>query len=422
METFLVVLCLFLLPVLFCLSLIDISLRSVNYYKISSIHRHGNRKAEKLFSLLSSPERAVAVLLFSRYTLTAFLFLIVGVFLNELPVAAVYKFLLAPAITLFLLVLLEYIPRMLAVQNPERIAFTLLKPFEWVLKLNMYLPVPQLCERLASRLLRVYGVNVEKIFSQYSVNEIKMFLSLRRTKSESDLQKQTIDYKFFEFSGILVREVMVPRPFVKAVEVNTPLPNLLKAVREHGYSRMPVYRNNFDNVLGILYTKDIIGAAEPFFLEHHLRKPFFIPETATAQKAFQNMQRNHVYMALVVDEYGGIDGIVTLEDLIEELMGEIHDEYDEEVEMLHKVTESSWLLEGNLPLKELNSNLSLDLPEDRSYTTVAGFLLSILDKIPVEKEQIRYGDYLFSIEKMAGNKISKVALRLPQPVKDPNAG
>ena len=418
METLILTLSVLLLPVLFCLSLIDISLRSLNYYKISSIHRHGNEKAEKLFSLLSSPERAISVLLFSRYTLTAFLFLSAGAYLYKIPLNPAYKLALAPVLALLTLIVLEYVPRMLAVQNPERIAFTLLKPFEWVLKVNLYLPVPQACERLASRMLRLYGFNVEKIFSQYSVNEIKMFLSLRRGRSEQELQKQTIDYKFLEFSGRRVREVMVPRPFVKAVDINTPLPSLLKMIQEHGYSRMPVYRGNFDNVLGLLYVKDVIGAGESFSLEEHLRKPFFLPESATVQNAFQNMQRNRAHMALVVDEYGGVDGIVTLEDLIEELIGEIHDEYDEDVEMLHKVTENNWLLEGNLPIKELNQNLNLDLPEDPSYTTVAGFLLSVLDRIPAEKEEIHYGNLLFCIERMTAHKISKVTLRLPQPSKD----
>lgn len=418
MEAILISISVLLFPILFCLSLLDLALRSVNYYKISSIHRHGNKKAEKLFSLLSSPERAISVLLFVRYSLTSILFLILGASFLALDLNPLYKVGLASVLILAALILLEYIPRMLAVQNPERIAFTLLKPFELVLRWNRYFPLPQGCEKLASRLLRLYGFNGEKIFSEYSVNEIKMFLSLRRGKEESELRKQTIDSKFVDFTGRRIREVMVPRPFVKSVEVNTPLRVLLKVIQENGYSRMPVFRTNFDNILGILHVKDIIGALEPFSLEQYLRKPFFIPETATVQSAFQHMKRNRAHLAVVVDEYGGVDGIVTLEDLIEELIGEIHDEYDEDVELLHKVTEGTWLLEGNLAIKELNQNLNLDLPEDSSYTTVAGFLLSILDKIPTEREEIRYGNLLFGIEKMVGHKISKISLKLPQPLKD----
>jgi putative hemolysin len=405
-------------PVLLALSLLDLSLRSLNYYKINSIHRQGNEKAKKLFSLLSSPERAISVLLFLRYSLTAIFFIVLGVWFLSWKVSFAYKAIVAPFLLLALMVLLEYIPRMLAVHNPERIAFTMLTPFAMVLKLNKYLPLPQACERIASGFLRLYGFKSQKIFSEYSVNEIKMFLSLRPEKADGQLRKQTFDSKFADFSGRRVREVMVPRPFVKAVEINTPSRILVKTIQDNNYSRIPVYRSNLDNILGILHAKDIIGADPGFSLEHYLRPPFFIPETATVHDAFQNMRRSRAHLAIVVDEYGGVDGVVTLEDLIEELLGEIHDEYDEDVEMLHKVNEHNWLLEGNLPIKELNHNLGVDLPQDPSYTTVAGFVLSILDKIPAEKQEISYGMLRFRIEKMQANKISKISIKLPHTTKE----
>ncbi len=348
----------------------------------------------------------------------AIFFILLGMWLLSLQFSLAYKVILAPFLLAGAMVLLEYIPRMLAVHNPERIAFVMLTPFAIVLKLNEYLPLPQACERIASGFLRLYGFKSKKIFSEYSVNEIKMFLSLRPEKADGQLRKQTFDSKFADFSGRRVREVMVPRPFVKAVEINTPSRILVKTIQDNNYSRLPVYRSNLDNILGILHAKDIIGIDSGFSLEPYLRRPFFVPETATVHDAFQNMRRNRSHLAIVVDEYGGVDGIVTLEDLIEELLGEIHDEYDEDVEMLHKVNEHNWSLEGNLPVKELNHNLGVDLPEDPSYTTVAGFLLSILDKIPAEKQEISYGTLRFRIEKMQGNKISKISIKLPHTTKE----
>lgn len=414
MPALLATLIVFLFPLIFSLSSFDIALRSIQYYRINAYQLHGNKKAVKLFSLLSSPERAISVLLFLRYTLTAVLYLIAGILIYTLPIRQGWRIALYPSAIFLFLILLEYIPRMLAVRNSERVAFALVTPFGWLLRLNRFLPLPQVTERIASALLRVYGFNAEKIFSEYSVNEIKMFLSLKRHSADPELKKQTIDSKFVDFSDRRVREVMVPRPFMKTVEINTPLRNLLKIIQENGYSRMPVYRNNLDNILGVLHVKDIIGATEPFSLESFVRRPFFVPETATVRAAFQNMQRNHSHLAIVVDEYGGVDGIVTLEDLIEQLIGEIQDEYDEEIQMLQRVSENTWMLEGNLPILELNQKLSLAIPESSSYTTIAGFLLSILDNIPQEKEQIRYGDMIFSIEKMAAHKIARVQVRLPQ--------
>lgn len=414
MQAILASLIAFIALFIFCLALFDIALRSIQYYRISSIERHGNEKAARLFSLLSSPEQAISVLLFLRYTLTACLFLCAGILIYRAPLPALSRALLLGLSVAIAIILLEFVPRMLAVQIPERIAFALLGPFAWVLKLNRLIPMPQAFERLASRLLRLYGFNVEKIFSEYSVNEIKMFLSLRQNPHDAELKKQTLESKFLDFSDRRVREVMVPRPFVKSLEINTPLRNLLRLIQENGYSRMPVYRNSFDNILGILHVKDVLSAAEPFLLEAHIRPPFFIPEAATVRSAFQNMQRNHAHMAIVVDEYGGVDGIVTLEDLIEELIGDIQDEHDEEVQMLHPAGENHWILEGNLTIKELNEKLHLDLPEDTAYTTVAGFLLSLLDKIPAEREQVRYGECVFTIDRMTGHKIARVQVKLPQ--------
>jgi putative hemolysin len=412
-EAVLAIFIIVFVPTLFCVSLLDIALRSVHYYKISSIHRQGNQQAQKLFTLLSSPERSISVLLFLRCTLSGALYLTLSALLMSLGIRILYFFLLAPFLILTVLVVCEYVPRMLAVQNPERIAFTLLKPFEYVLALNRYFPLPQACERFASAILRLLGFNGEKIFSQYSVNEIKMFLSLRRGNQDADVRRRALDQKFLQLTDRRVREVMVARPLVKGIEINSTLSGVLKAISDTGYSRLPVFRGSPDNILGILRAKDVLGVNEGFSLEHYLHKPFFIPESATVQTAFQNMRRNKVDLAIVVDEYGGVDGIVSIEDLIEELIGDVRGEARQEAEVAHKLNDGTWIVEGNMPIKDLNENLNLDLPEDSSYTTVAGFLLTVLDKIPAEKEEIRYGNLLFSVEEMTGNTIAKVFVKLP---------
>lgn len=411
MEAILVSVCAILFVFLFGITLLDVALRSIQYGKIRSIHRKGNANAFRLLRILAAPEASISTLLFLKYSLTALFFISLGAVLSLTNLSIASKCLLAPVLVILLVIFVEYVPRMLAVHNPERAAFALVRPFELLLKLNRLIPLPQASERLASRFLRLYGFNGQRIFSEYSVNEMKMFLNTQRNKTEPDLKRQNL--MVIDFAGRRVREVMVARPLVKAMEINTPLRIMLMFIQEHGYSRIPIFRGNLDNILGLLYVKDLLGANEPFTLEQYLRRPFFIPESATVQAAFQNMRRNRAHLAIVVDEYGGVDGIVTLEDLIEELIGEIKDEYDKDVEMVQKVTDGIWILEGNLTIKELNQNLDLDLPEDSSYTTVAGFLISMMDKIPSERDQVHFGDLHFSVEKMAGNKISKVSLRMP---------
>jgi CBS domain containing-hemolysin-like protein len=244
-----------------------------------------------------------------------------------------------------------------------------------------------------------------------------MFVHSGRLKEETEIRREPI-YKLSDFNGGRVREVMKGRPMVKALDVHTRLDIALMIMQDSGHSRMPVFRGSLDNILGILHVKDIIGVAHTFSIEQYLRKPFFIPKSASIQAAFQTMRRNRAHLAIVIDEYGGVDGIVTLEDLIEELIGEIQDEHDNEVEQLHQVNEGTWLIEGDLPIKDLNQNLNLDLPENSSYTTVAGFLISMMDKIPAENEKVNFGNLQFAVEKMKGNQITTISLRLTNPPND----
>jgi putative hemolysin len=241
-----------------------------------------------------------------------------------------------------------------------------------------------------------------------SEEEMKALLSLG-VKGMSPRRKMMI-------SGILdigsrpVREIMVPRPQVKAIAIDAPRDQVLEFIQSAEFSRFPVFRGRLDNIEGSIHTKDIL----PFLVDRReielgkiLRTPLFIPETASIEKVFLQMQEAAQHLAFVVDEFGNMEGIVTMEDIIEEIVGEIQDEYDRELEdLILMVGESEYIVKGQTPVKDVNQRLFLDIPEKGEYTTIAGFFLSVFGKIPKKGDSLDYGEWRFVVEKMNRRHIS----------------
>jgi putative hemolysin len=203
---------------------------------------------------------------------------------------------------------------------------------------------------------------------------------------------------------------------MKAIDVGSTYEQILDAILSTGYSRIPVYRGRLDNIEGLVHTKDIIAYLidkKEFDIQKLLRQPFFVPESASIEKVLVQMQANAVHLAFVVDEFGAMEGIVTLEDIIEEIVGEIRDEYDEKVEdWLHQEGKNICVVKGNVSIKELNQRLSLDLPQTSDFTTLAGFLFSKFGRIPREHDALQHNGNQFTVEKMNKRHISLVRIIL----------
>ena len=230
-----------------------------------------------------------------------------------------------------------------------------------------------------------------------------------------------------ELSQSAVKEIMVPRPDVIAVPLDMPPDTLLQRVAESGHSRLPVYHQNMDNIVGVVYAKDLLRAqvpvagepAEEPVLERIMRRPYFVPETKKVDELLREFQLRRVHIAVVVDEYGGTSGIVCMEDVIEEIVGDIQDEFDDEAEEILKIGEGIYLCDARVGLDELNEYPEFDLPED-SFETLGGFVFDLFGKIPVKYEKERYGRADFVIQQMEGNRISsvKIVIRRESPAAD----
>ena len=232
-------------------------------------------------------------------------------------------------------------------------------------------------------------------------------------EDDLSMEKEEMIRGVFTLSETTVKEVMVPRIDVAFVSLDMGREEVMDKVADSGHSRLPVYRDTIDNVVGILYAKDLLRRQEPgegFDIEQVIRKPpFFVPDSKKLDSLLREMRRRHVHIAVAVDEYGGVSGIVCLEDILEEIVGDIQDEFDNEREDIIEIGEKVYLCDARVDIEDLNAELDLELP-DSGFDTLGGFVFDLFGKIPVRYEKVTYGDTDFIIQDMDGHKIKSVKI------------
>jgi CBS domain containing-hemolysin-like protein len=255
--------------------------------------------------------------------------------------------------------------------------------------------------------------------------EIRAMAEVASEEEAIEEGEKELIHSIFEFGDTLVREVMVPRPDIVAAPVVSSMRSVLDLVLRHGYSRIPVYRGSLDDVEGVVYAKDLLrhlhAGKESVPLEKIMREPYFVPETKKVDDLLRDMQQRRVHIALVTDEYGSVAGLVTIEDLLEELVGEIADEYDREEPQIEPVDEHTYRVNGRLSIDDVNELLDVELPHD-GWDTVGGLMYGLLGAVPTQGETVTYDDLTFTAEKVQGRRIAKVLItRIDEPDSEPSA-
>lgn len=312
------------------------------------------------------------------------------------------------AISYFSLVFGELIPKALAIKHPEPIAMAMSKPL--VLFSKLFRPFVWLLSLSTNLFLKPMGEKVSP-GSFISEEEIKLLLKEGREKGVFNQTEQELIHSVFEFNDISVKEVMVPRPKIHAIQIDMPPKELLKYVTENKFSRYPVYKTNFNDIVGILYFKDLLGILtleKPVVLKDLLHPVYFVPETMQVSHLLKELQRRRIQMAIVINEYGSVEGLVTMEDLVEEIVGEIQDEYDIEDRPVERLKDGSWVIDASLNVRDLRNDYGLPIPESADYETLGGFVLAQLQDMPKGGEIIQYGDHKFTIVDMEGRRIAKL--------------
>lgn len=307
----------------------------------------------------------------------------------------------------------ELAPKSLAIQFPETTTFVVSLPLQ--IFYRIFKPAIWVLNSTANFFLRTVGIPpASPTELVHSADELEMLVTegARRgvlTKTEEELLSS-----IFEFADTTAREIMVPRTEVIAIEDTTDREKLIRIVIEEGYSRMPVYHETIDNVIGIIYTKDLISLLEHrdlIVLQDIIRPAVFIPEQIKISKLMRDLQQQKSHMAIVVDEFGGMQGIVTMEDILEEIVGEIHDEYDEVVKEVEQATDGSAVVDAKIDIANFNERFNCDIPESAEYETLSGFLYKLTGKIPDVKEEISYRNLHFTILKKTNRRVRQVKVR-----------
>jgi len=291
----------------------------------------------------------------------------------------------------------------LAVSTPVRGFFVLLRPLIWVL------------QQASEVALRAIGVEPPGPDDDvHSEAELKMLLSRSTEHGEIELGEQEMLYKVFDFADKEAADVMVPRPEVVALSIDLPPEQALEAVMDAPYTRYPVYRGTLDDIVGILHVRDLFhalrerGMAE-VKIEGIVRPAHIVPETKDLAALLQEFRRTNAHMAIVVDEYGAMEGIVTLEDLLEEIVGEIEDEFDLPDESVEEVDEDTIRIDGTFPIDDFNERFRTDLPVE-DYHTMAGFVFGLLGRQPEVGDDVSHDGMRFDVLEVEGSRIDKLAV------------
>jgi putative hemolysin len=244
--------------------------------------------------------------------------------------------------------------------------------------------------------------------------ELLYFIEEGKSSGIIDTAEYEIINRVLEFTETTAKEIMIPRPDVVALELNTKHNEIIKVVTEEGFSRIPVYNETVDNIVGIVFAKDLISMIEyenTIVLEEIIRPATFVPETKKISQLLREFQQQKIHLAIVIDEFGGTEGIITLEDIIEEIVGEIHDEYDEIKLSYTKETDGTWIIDGGMNISDFNTTFSAQIPEDVDYETINGFLHKLTGRIPDSKEEIQFGNISFTIIRKSERRIEKIKVK-----------
>jgi putative hemolysin len=415
---------LYLIPLVFFLLLSvffsgsETAFMAVDRLRLKFLAESGDKTAASIKDIVSNPDRFLGVILLgntiSNIGAASLVTFVVTSYVprDRTETAGIVSTIV---LTLIVLIFCELSPKMLAAAHSEALCRRLIGPIRfsmWFLS-----PFARLAGRLANVIVRLAGMSApaSPFAHALSEEEIRAIIEGSATATIADEKKEMLA-NVFEIGATRVRSVMIPRMEVTAVEVDAPVREILDLVQKTNYSRIPVYRQNFDNILGILNVKDLLqklGGDGEINLKVMLRPAHFVPDMATLEAVLHQMQSMHLHMAIVVDEFGGVEGIVTLEDLLEEIVGEIRDEHDMETESVRELGPNLYSVAGSLPVKDFNRMFDVEIPESPDYATIVGFLQARTGRLLQEGESIRYKTLAFSIEKVEGFKAVSVRVRLP---------
>ena len=399
----------------------EIAFISLNDAKIEKQAKEGNKKAKQIEKMLKNPSKFLATIqigitlagfLSSAFASDTFADKLAPILNSLIPNVSigVWKGISIVIITLilsfFTLVFGELVPKRLAMKHYEKISFATIGVIKTISMITA--PFVKLLTISTNIVSKMFGVseNEEEIVTE---EEIKMMVDEGQEKGTIDKNERELINNVFNLNDIVASEVMTPRTDIYALELNENLKDCLKELDEYKYSRIPVYEETIDNIQGILFIKDVLkmlAENKKIEIKNIMREAYFVPENKPIDEIFKELQNNKKQMAIVLDEYGGTSGLLTMEDILEELVGNIFDEYDDEEKMYEKIDDNTYMLRGNLTINEMKKILGIKI-KDGDYDTLSGYLTENLGRVPDDDEQpvIEIDGMTYKIERYEDRRI-----------------
>lgn len=319
-------------------------------------------------------------------------------------------------ITVMHIVFGELVPKSIAIRKSEPTTMFIAAPLRFFY--NVFKPFIWAMNGLSNSFLRMIGMKPASDHEIHSTEELQLLVKQSADSGEIEEENYEIIKNAFDFTDHTAKQVMVPRQNILSIDIEDTKEEIINQIMESGYSRLPVYENSIDNIIGIFYTKEIMREYiknKDFDLRNFLREAFFVVGSKKISDLLNVFQQKKQHLAVVIDEFGGTEGIITLEDILEELVGEIQDEEDDEEKIVDQVGENTYWIQATQPLEEINEFLPQKLSEEGEYNSLAGFILHELEDIPEENQEFKIDDYQFKILKMNNKSVELVELIYEEP-------
>jgi CBS domain containing-hemolysin-like protein len=413
-EIWSLTLILFLLVVAAFTAMAETAVSRITRVKAHHLAQEGKRNGELLVKIVEDPAPflnvVLLVTLLAHLTATA---LATGLAIERLGASG--EAVAAGAMTFVIFVFAEVSPKTFTVQHTDRAALLVARPVFYLGRLLQPLgKLLILVSNAVMLLLPGRGLPKGPFITE---EEIRHLVDVAEEEEEIEEEERELIHSVFEFGDTVVREVMVPRTDMIAIAADATLDEALETIVKAGYSRIPIYEGDTDNIIGVLYAKDLLKharARRDAKASSLGRAPLFVPEQKKVAELLREMQQQRIHMAIVVDEYGGTAGLVTIEDLIEEIVGEIVDEYDQEEPLVEPLDDGTMRVDAKMPIDEVNELLDVELPHDE-WDTVGGLVFGLTGRVPAVGETVLYDSIEFRTERVTGRRIQKVLVKkLPQ--------
>ena len=391
-----------------------------------NVKTHRENVPEKVVNLLNNPRKLLVALLtgntFVNISIASLAAYLTHEFAqeSELPETVLILFEVF-VVSLVVLIFGEIFPKLLAIRNSEKFAEKVYLPLKFIMLILS--PITIVFHGISTLITKLLPIQKEKIFD--SEEELKILTELGEEAGTLQEEESDMIQSIFEFNEKNVREIMTPRVDMVALDSTASIDEAMDMVTDKQFSKIPVFKENVDNIRGIIYAKDLLpyltGSRPNIPLTSISREPFFVPETKLIDDLMKDFRYKKTNVAIVVDEWGGTSGLITLEDIVEEILGEIRDPYDKEESSIVPQEDNTFIVDAKISIYDYEEEFEIEFPEDREYDTLGGYIFDTIGDIPKVEQKIQFLNHQFTVKKLDGNRIGKVHVHIEQ-ILDKNDG